>query len=130
MFSVQWLFINLFVPAVMLVRYVGQTHQHLTTRTDEHFGKVKKSHVYQHLMSSAGCLNACSSDCFSILYTARTKHQLRIKESLFISWLNPTLNEQKNSLTNATFLCPFDLPFPPCYNLFYFHTPFQTFQNK
>ena len=64
-------------------------------------------------MSSAGCLNACSSDCFSILYTARTKHQLRIKESLFISWLNPTLNEQKNSLTNATFLCPFDLPFPP-----------------
>ena len=102
MFSVQWLFINLFVPAVMLVSYVGQTHQHLTTRTDEHFGKVKKSYVYQHLMSSADCLNACSSDCFSILYTTRTKHQLRIKESLFISWLNRTLNEPKSHQYNIS----------------------------
>ena len=48
------------------------------------------------MMSSADCLNACSRDCFSILDTARTKHQLRIKESLFISWLKPTLNKQKS----------------------------------
>ena len=47
-------------------------------------------------MSSADCLNACSRDCFSILDTARTKHQLRIKEKLFISWLKPTLNKQKS----------------------------------
>ena len=47
-------------------------------------------------MISADCLNACSRDCFSILDTARTKHQLRIKESLFISWLKPTLNKQKS----------------------------------
>ena len=76
--------------------YVGQTHQHLTTRIDEHFGKDKKSHIYQHLTSSVDCLNACSRDCFSILDTARTKHQLCIKESLFISWLKPTLNNQKS----------------------------------
>ena len=76
--------------------YVGQTHRHLTTRIDEHFGKDKKSHIYQHLMSPADCLNACSRDYFSILDTARTKHQLRIKESLFISWLKPTLNKQKS----------------------------------
>ena len=44
-------------------------------------------------MSSADCLNACSRDCFSILDTARTKHQLRVKGSLFISWLKPTLNK-------------------------------------
>ena len=44
-------------------------------------------------MSSADCLNDCSRDCFSILDTARTKHQLRIKESLLISWLKPTLNK-------------------------------------
>ena len=85
-----------FVCASCNASYVGQTHRHLTTRIDEHFGKDKKSHIYQHLMSSVDCLNACSSDCFSILDTARTKHQLRIKESLFISWLKPTLNKQKS----------------------------------
>ena len=85
-----------FVCASCNASYVGQTHRHLTTRIDEHFGKDKKSHIYQHLMSSADCLNACSRDCFSILDTARTKHQLRIKESLFISWLKPTLNKQKS----------------------------------
>ena len=29
---------------------------------DENFDKDKKSHTYQHLMSSADCLNACSHD--------------------------------------------------------------------
>ena len=67
-------------------------HRHLTARINEHFGKDKKSHIYQHLVSSADCLNACSRYCFSILNTARTKHQLHIKESFFISWLKPTLN--------------------------------------
>ena len=85
-----------FVCTCCNASYVGQTHRHLTTRIDEHFGKDKKSHIYQHLMSSADCLNACSRDCFSILDTARTKHQLRIKESLFIRWLKPTLNKQKS----------------------------------
>ena len=85
-----------FVCASCNASYVGQTHRHLTTRIDEHFGKDKKSHIYQHLMSSVDCLDACSRDCFSILDTARTKHQLRIKESLFISWLKPTLNKQKS----------------------------------
>ena len=36
--------------------YVGQTHRHPTTRIDEHFGKDKNSHIYQHLISSADCL--------------------------------------------------------------------------
>ena len=76
------------------VTYVGQTHRHLTTRIDEHFYKDKNSHICQHLLSSSDCFNACSGDCFTILDTARTKPQLRIKESLFISWLKPTLNKQ------------------------------------
>ena len=37
-----------FVCANRNVSYVGQTPQHLTTRIDEHFGKDKKSHIYQH----------------------------------------------------------------------------------
>ena len=84
--------VDKFVCATCNDSYVGQTHRHLTTRIDEHFGKDKKSDIYQQLMSSADCLNVCSRDCFSILDTARTKHQLRIKESLFISWLKPTLS--------------------------------------
>ena len=68
-----------FVCASCNASYVGQTHQHLTTRIDEHFGKDINSHIYQQLISSSDYLNACSRDCFTILDTARTKHQLRIK---------------------------------------------------
>ena len=84
-----------FVCASCNASYVGETHRHLTTRIDEHFGKDKESHIYQHLMLSSDCLNACTRYCFTILDTARTKHQLCIKESLFISWLKPTLNKRK-----------------------------------
>ena len=77
-FSVQRLFIN-FVCASCNASYVGQTHRHLTTRIDEYFCKDKISHIYQHLMSSAHCLNARSRNCFSILDTAGTKHQLSTK---------------------------------------------------
>ena len=35
-----------FVYASCNASYVGQTHRHLTTRIDEHFGKDKKSHIY------------------------------------------------------------------------------------
>ena len=105
-----------FVCASCNACYVGQTHQHL------------ESYIYQHLMSSADCLNACSRDCFSILDTARTKDQ----ESLLICWLDPTLNKQSH--TNTSFLCPFDLcsvsSVCPCCILFYCHTPFQTFEDK
>ena len=45
-------------------------------------------------MSSADCFNACLRNCFSFLDTARTKQQLRVKKSLFISWLKATLNKK------------------------------------
>ena len=85
-----------FVCASCNASYVGQTHQHLTTRTDEHFGKDKDSHIYQHLMSSSDCLNVRSRDCLTMIYTEKTKHHLGIKESWFITWLKPTLNKQKS----------------------------------
>ena len=75
--------------------YVSQTCRHLATRIYEHFGKDKKSHIYQHLVSSKDCLDKCSKDCFTVLDTANTKHQLRIKESLYTTWLKPILNKQK-----------------------------------
>ena len=42
-----------FVCASCNPSFVGQTYQHLTTRTGKNFGKDKKSHIYQHFMSSA-----------------------------------------------------------------------------
>ena len=57
--------------------YVGQTYWHVATRIDEHFGKDKKSHIYQHLISSKDCLDKCSNDCFSIY--DKHQHQGSIK---------------------------------------------------
>ena len=62
---------------------VSQTCQHLATRIDEHFGKDKTSHIYQNLTSFKDCVDKCSKDCFSVLDTTNTKHQLRIKGSLY-----------------------------------------------
>ena len=62
-----------FVCASCNASYVGQTHRHLTTRVDEHFDKDKKSHIYQHLMSSADCLNACLCDCHKASVTHKGK---------------------------------------------------------
>ena len=76
--------LNWFSPAINCVK-----HFHTTIL-------IQVFSVQRLLMSSADCLNVCSRDCFSILDTARTKQQLRIKESLLISWLNPTLNKQKS----------------------------------
>ena len=59
-----------FVCASCNASYVGQAHQPVSTRIDKHFGKDKKSHIYQHLISAADCLNFCSRDCFSLRDTA------------------------------------------------------------
>ena len=93
-----------FVFATCNTSYVGQTCQHLATRIDQHFEKDKKTHIYQQLMSSQGCLDKCSKHWSSVLDTANTKHQLRIKESLYIIWLKPILNKQKQ-YQNITSLC-------------------------
>ena len=46
-------------------------------------------------MSSKYCLDKCYKDCFSVLDTANIKHQLGIKEYLYITLRNPILNKQK-----------------------------------
>ena len=87
--------VNKFVNSSCSASCIGQTCQYLTTRINKHFDKNKKSHIYQHLMSFQYCLDKCSKDCFSVLDTANAKHQLRIKESLYITLLKPILNKQK-----------------------------------
>ena len=95
LFSIQRLIINFLLLAVMLVMLVKHTDISQPGLMNT-LVRIKNSHIYQHLMSSSDCLNACSRDCFTIVDTARTKVQLRIKESFFISWLKPNLNKQKS----------------------------------
>ena len=86
-----------FVYASCNACYVGETARHLPTRIQEHLTD-KKWHIYQHLSSNQNCFNCCTDDCFSILDYASTKYQLKIKEALYIKWLDPILNKQKKTL--------------------------------
>ena len=86
-----------FVCASFNACYVGETARHLPTRIKEHLKTDKKSHIYQHLSSNQNCFNCCTDDCFSILDYASTKYQLKIKEALYIKWLDPILNKQKKT---------------------------------
>lgn len=78
--------------------YVGYTSRYFTTRIDEHLKSDKQSHVFKHLQSSSNCRNKCSNNCFVVLDTAKTKYSLRIKESMWIKWLKPLLNVQKENI--------------------------------
>lgn len=78
--------------------YVGETSRHLSVRINEHLQKDKSSHIYKHLNASQACKDLCSNDCFSILDTATSKYQLKIKEGMYIDWLKPSLNKQVHCL--------------------------------
>ena len=64
--------------------YIGETERHLSTRIREHLSTDKKSHIYKHLQSSLRCNELNDFSSFSILDTARTSFQLKIKEGFFI----------------------------------------------
>ena len=68
-------------------------------------------------MSSTDCLDKCSKDCFSVLDTPNTEHQLRMKGSSCITWLKPILNKQnaintlRHFLSKFVFFCSFPISF-------------------
>ena len=74
--------------------YIGETSRHFKTRKIEHVRKDKMSHIYKHLHAKEECFNSYNDSCFSILDTASTKFQLRLKEGMYIGWENPDLNKQ------------------------------------
>ena len=74
--------------------YIGETTRHLTTRIKEHLQSDKNSHVYKHIHESIGCYEKTDSNCFSILDSAPTQYQLRLKEAMHIQWQKPILNRQ------------------------------------
>ena len=84
---------NFRVQVVMLV-YVGETSRHLSTRVREHLLSDRSSNVFKHLQSSEFCRASCTPDCFEILDSAATKYQVKLKESVFIKWEKPDLNQQ------------------------------------
>ena len=110
-------FVYKFVYASSNSSYVGQSCRHLATRIYEHFRKDKKSFIYQQLMAFNEFLDRFSKDCFSVLDAANTKHQIRIKESLYITWLEPILNKGSvntlhHGLSQFIFFCYFSLLCP------------------
>ena len=81
--------------------YIGETTRHISTRINEHLKTDKASHVYKHLNSNSECKEVCNVTCFSILDTAPTTYQLRIKEGVYIGWEEPSLNKQVKHLSST-----------------------------
>ena len=63
-------------------------------RVREHLSSDRSSHVFKHLQSSESCRISCSADCFTVLDSATTKFQVKLKESMYIKWEKPDLNQQ------------------------------------
>ena len=65
--------------------YIDETCHHFKTKIEEHIKKHNKYHIFKHLHCTATCLNSYNSLCFKIIDTAKSKFDLKIKESLHIS---------------------------------------------
>ena len=66
----------------------------MNTRTDEHLGKDKKSHIYSHLQENLQCQEKVNSDCFEIIDRASSYISIQINEVMHINWKKPELNKQ------------------------------------
>ena len=60
--------------------YVGETCRHISTRVHEPLCTVTNSHAYKHLQSYKTCKDSCDESCFKVIDSAKTYHQLKIKE--------------------------------------------------
>ena len=55
---------------------------------------VLNVHIFKNLNRCDKCRKSCSDNCFTVLDTASTYNQLKIKEALHIMWEKPMLNKQ------------------------------------
>ena len=85
------LFTNFFVNKVC---YVGKTTSHFINRINEHLQKDPNSNIFKHLQESRACNSLCKKDCFSVIDQATTEYQLKMKEAMYIKWIQPKLNKQ------------------------------------
>ena len=75
-------------------RYIGETSRHFSTRIKEHTESDKNSHIFKHFNTSPLCKNKYSSSCFSILDSASSSIDLKLKEAFDINKIKPELNKQ------------------------------------
>ena len=78
--------------------YVGYTTRHFDTRVHEHLND-KQSHICKHLHENTNCLETADVTCFSVIDQASTEYELKIKESMHIQWLSPSINKQRKTFT-------------------------------
>ena len=78
--------------------YIGETTRHICTRVFKHLVLDKVSHVYKLLQSSETCRDSSSAEYFSILDSAASSFQVKIKEALYIKLEILTLNQQLRHL--------------------------------
>ena len=83
--------------------YIGKTKRHLVTRSKEHFSG-QRSAISDHLKECPICRKNADIDKFSILATANSDFELRIKEALYIKSKKPRLNRQLSQQGSAFFL--------------------------
>ena len=86
--------------------YISKTCRHFKTRIDEHVKKDKKSniYIYKHLHNTEECFSGFNSYCFSILDSAPTQYQIKVKEGMYIDWEKPNFNKQLNHLATTLFV--------------------------
>ena len=78
--------------------YIGETCRRFKTRIEEHIKKDNKFHILKHLHSSERCFDSYNSICFKIIDKVNSKFDLKIRETLYITWRKPNLNAQQNYL--------------------------------
>ena len=74
--------------------YIGETIRHFSTFVHKHMSSDRSFHVYKHFKASKSCRTSCNLDCFKILDSAPTRYQVKLKESMYIKWKKPDLNQQ------------------------------------
>ena len=74
--------------------YIGKTIRHFSTLLHKHMSSDRSFHIYKHLQASESCRTFCNLDCFKILDSAPTRYQVKLKESMYIKWEKPDLNQQ------------------------------------
>ena len=76
--------------------YIGETARRIEVREEDHRGKDKKSHIFQHTKATKHpCANKKNFVILAKNYENRRKR--RLAEAMFIRDLKPTLNKQKDS---------------------------------
>ena len=87
--------------------YIGETKRHLLFREYEHLGKsILSEKNLKHTEKDATairkyCHNHChiaDTSCFSLVGNAANKYHLKLKESLLILKMKPSLNVAKDSM--------------------------------